>query len=570
MTREGRIPHRPVDVAGFMATLYQATSFEAAAERLLEMMAERTRAAANHLVLLRGMVHLRPGNGYRGLAVREFDVGDNGGTGGSGSHGERDRQGDVEDNGSGPGAMPSMTAWHWVEAESAPVLLDVHTGQARGADNALLHHEAGRRIDFRSRNHLLGRHAAEVMAFPLRHAGQRLSGFVSLELADQIDGTAWSGFASALQLMVDIAAPFIDGLPRAPRPALHGDPELPVIGATMRPYIEDLRLFANTDETLLLFGETGVGKSRLAKWCWKQSARANRPFVPVNLAAEPENLREGTLFGWKKGAFTGAITERRGLVPEASGGTLFIDEIDKLPLPGQAMLLSLLDDGHYRVIGDSELHHADIRFIVGTNANLEQAVEQGRLTRDLYYRIRVLPVAILPLRQRRDEITPWAEYMIKGLHAKSRRGGLAHLEAAAGARLEMESWPGNLRQLHSVVKRAYAFAGDGDTVSVTISHVERALAYELPQQKDALWRALERAAAAFVVEAQRRGELPLKHADVLTGFILKEATARLGEREAFTVLGRAKSLETSNHRSVLKRELSKVDALAKLLGHSRS
>lgn len=554
------------DVGMFLTDLYRVTSFEDTAELLLGRMTDSAAATlapapgSRPATLLRGMVHLRPDEGYRAVAVRELDE-RSGGAGGPEAR-----------------VLPSLTAWSWVADTSGPVLLDVLFETARGADGAELERSSRSRSDFRSRGQLLGRHATHIMGWPLRRPGKRSSGFVSLELSiEMADDSAdvgvprWPELATSLQTLVDVAAPFLCELPRASGQGLSSEPGLPVIGAAMRELVDLLRLFAATDDTLLLLGETGVGKSQLARWCWKNSSRADQRFVTARLTGA-ETLRDGTLFGWKKGAFTGASDDRRGLVAEASGGTMFIDEVDKLSLDGQATLLELLDDGRYRALGDDEERQADIRFIVGSNADLEKAVEEGRFLEDLYYRIRVVPVTLPPLRERRDEIVRWAEFLVTRLHEEQDRGGGAHLEAAASALLEGQSWPGNVRMLHSVVTRAYRMAtqeaGDGD-VNLSAVHVERALALDRPRrvQGDALWQSMERAAAAFVSEAvQRDPGLALDLADAFRGFVLQEATARVGERDAFRVLDQIKSLKSSYHRKILDRERKKVEELARALG----
>lgn len=533
--------------------LHQARSFEQAAAQTLDVvLAEAGRAARDtDAQVLRGMVHLRPDDSYEGIAVREI---------GAGADGDER-----------PRFMPSATAWRWVAEARDAVLLDVRAGSVRGASGAVLTEKAARRADFRSRSVLLGREASLIIALPLRRPGGRVDGFISLEMAATIALDAWPVLAAGLQILADVAASFLCELPRAPREALRGDKDLPVIGQRMRPIVEDLKLFAEMDDTILLQGETGVGKSRLARWCCKQSARSERPFVAVNLSEVSEGLREGTLFGWTRGAFTGAIGAREGYVAAAEGGTLFIDEIDKLPREGQAMLLSLMDEGMFRVIGENEARHADVRFMVGTNANLKEAVAQGRFLKDLYYRIRDVPKTIPPLRQRRDEIVPWAEHMIAGRHEKTQRPGEVRLEAAAGRLLEAQDWPGNLRQLNSVVKRAYAYArrdaqGGGD-IWVRVPHMEHALIDEADPSPETLRKRLERAAVAFVDHALTIEEgLTLDHASALRHFVLTEAVARLGRQEGFRVLGREKSLRGGNSAKVVEQERKHWHALAEALG----
>ena len=545
-----------MELCAFIHELHSTSTFEQAAERLLDRaLGCIGPELADTVTVLRGMVHLRPDDSYRGVVLRQV----------------------VEVETAGVQFMPSTTAWRWVVRAQGPVLLDVQRAQVTFFGNPSRPSEATQRPDFRSRDAVLTRHATHILACPLRRAGQRLDGYLSLEVAVQGEPAEWSEFVRQLQCLVDIAAPFVGELPRELIAGTGGEPGLPVIGAKMREKIDDLRLFAATDCTILLSGETGVGKFYLARWCWQQSARKDRPFERVDLAERPENLREGELFGWRKGSFSGAIDNRIGLVERVTGGTLFIDEIDKLPLAGQAMLLSLLDDGQYRVIGDSEQRYADVRFIVGTNVDLAAAMERGAFLPDLYYRIQELPFHLPPLRQRRDEIVRWARYQLNELQKKAQRRGEIRLAAAADALLERQEWPGNVRQLGSVMMRAYQFAardaGEGE-LHVGARHVERALTNDTPPDRDALWRNLERAAKEFVTQAQALREespervLTLEHADAFKGFVLRDAVARVGEREAFQLLGEEKRLDSSNHRRVLRREEQRVMALARALGRA--
>lgn len=541
-------------VSTLLTALRGAASFEDAASLVLELMLPElaTATEGTEATVLRGMVHLRPGGSYAGVFVHELD---------HAAHPPARPDARL---------LPSSTAWHWVEQVRAPLVLDVNAGRALSADGQDLAPAQALLRDFRSREAVLGRHTTHIMAFPLLRPGGSVDGFVSIELSVADAVRFGPELAAGLQELAEVAAPFLRELPRASRDAPDPDPLLPVVGPSMRSRIDDLRLFASQDETLLLHGETGVGKSQLAGWCVRQSPRAERPFVPVNLATVPENLREGTLFGWIRGAFSGATESRDGLVAEAEGGTLFIDEIDKLPLSGQAILLSLLDDGQYRVLGDSALRHADVRFIVGTNADLRAEVEAGRFSRDLFYRIQVLPIEIPPLRARRDEIIPWAEHMIRGLQGKSGRDGDATLEPAAGALLAGQHWPGNLRQLHSVIKRAYTLGtrNAGPHVHVNLSCVQQALGYEGRPVSDDVLTAFERAAEAFVsVALARDGGLPLDHTKAFSGFVVREAVNRMGgdKRAACMLLGRAKHVELNNHQAMVKRELQRIDKLVAAL-----
>lgn len=334
----------------------------------------------------------------------------------------------------------------------------------------------------------------------------------------------------------------------------------------MDPVVAMLRMFADLEETLLLRGPTGTGKSHLARWCHAQSHRRHAPFVVVHLHALPDGLREGELFGWRRGAFTGATRDHEGAVQRAEGGTLFIDEVDKLPLATQAGLLRLIEDRRYQAMGDGRERVANVRVMVGTNAPLEAEVAAGRFLEDLYYRIHVLPVEIPPLADRLDELREWATLALDGKEA--------HLTAEAESALRAFPWPGNLRQLRSVVVRAYAFArGEGpDAVEIRDAHVRRSLAMEAALGRESTLSGLRRAAESFVSESAARattgrGPLDCELAEAFTGLVLEAAIARFGgEREAFLHFGMEDRLKGGNHLKTWRREQERIARLAAVLG----
>jgi DNA-binding NtrC family response regulator len=353
---------------------------------------------------------------------------------------------------------------------------------------------------------------------------------------------------------------------------------LPVVGVAMTPVIQRLRVFARQEETLLLAGPTGVGKSRLARWCHDESRRGTRTFETLSLLGVPEELQLGELFGWKKGAFTGAIRDNPGSVARAQGGTLFIDEIDKLSLRAQAGLLQFLDSHTFRSLGESGRERAaDVRIIVGTNVDLRGSVREGRFREDLYYRINVLPVRVPPLAERADEIALWAHYMVQRRHLESRHPGRVQLAEAAAERLQVASWPGNLRQLDNIVRRAYALAAalpvneTRTELVVEHEHVEAAL-HDEGDGEESLVTLLRRAASAFVRESGRRRcegrlELDLDQADAFRSFVLGSAIQMAGGREqAVQWLGKGHLLASRNHHRLLRRESKKLKSFCRALG----
>ncbi len=214
---------------------------------------------------------------------------------------------------------------------------------------------------------------------------------------------------------------------------------------------------AEVDSTVLVLGETGVGKELAARAIHANSARKDKPFVTVNCGALPETLLESELFGHTKGAFTGAISERTGLFREAHGGILFLDEIGDLSLPLQVKLLRALQEKEVRPVGGDRAHSVDVRVVAATNRDLAELVSQGQFRNDLYYRIAVIPLWIPPLRERKEDILPLAEHFIK----KHRKGGKkqpAGLDHSAQKALLDYSWPGNIRELENAIEHALAMA----------------------------------------------------------------------------------------------------------------
>jgi DNA-binding NtrC family response regulator len=346
----------------------------------------------------------------------------------------------------------------------------------------------------------------------------------------------------------------------------------PVIGASTAGMMRILGVFARQDETILLSGPTGVGKSRLARWCHAQSPRRDQVFETVRLLSVPEDLQMAELMGWRRGAFTGAVRDTPGALERATRGTLFIDEIDKLSLKAQAGLLQVLEERRYHPLGDNASERrADVRFIVSTNVDLHAEVRAGRFREDLYYRINVLPVRLPSLEERLDELPSWAEHMFLRRHAESGDRGALHITDEAMQLLAGTPWPGNLRQLDNIVRRAYAImiADRGDAASpATLArrHVEQALGYEHRPQALGLVATLWRAARAFVDEAERRepsgARLALDLADAFRGLVLGAAIERRGGRDAaFVLLDQASLLRGRNHHRVLRRELDRVRAL---------
>ena len=209
---------------------------------------------------------------------------------------------------------------------------------------------------------------------------------------------------------------------------------------------------AQTDSAVVLYGETGTGKEVLAKYIHRHSKRSNEAFIAVNCANFPEHLVESELFGYEKGAFTGANTEGKiGLFEAAERGTLFLDEIAELPMPLQSKLLRVLESGEVRRVGSYVYRKIDFRLIAATNKDLQKLAAEGKFREDLYYRLNVFPVLIPPLRERPDDIEALAERFLEQTNKKY--GSQVILDASTMDTFKKYSWPGNVRELRNIIER---------------------------------------------------------------------------------------------------------------------
>jgi DNA-binding NtrC family response regulator len=227
--------------------------------------------------------------------------------------------------------------------------------------------------------------------------------------------------------------------------------------------LEIVKVVAPTTATVLITGETGVGKEVVARRIHAMSERWNRNFVAVNCGAIPENLVETTLFGHERGAFTGAYEVHHGLFEQAEGGSLFLDEIDSLPLAAQARLLRVLQGGEFERVGGKQRLSADVRVIAAASLRLDKFIAEGTFRKDLYYRINVVPIFIPPLRERREDLLPLVNHILEQLSTKYKKV-IKALSEAATARLMQYDWPGNVRELENVLERSFLFS-TGPTMS---------------------------------------------------------------------------------------------------------
>lgn len=222
--------------------------------------------------------------------------------------------------------------------------------------------------------------------------------------------------------------------------------------------IKDLIIkIANSQASVLLTGESGTGKEMFARAIHMCSKRKNKPFVAINCAALPQTLLESELFGYEKGAFTGALKQKKGKFEQANEGTIFLDEIGEMNIQTQSKLLRVLQEREYERVGGLETIKIDIRVITATNRDLEEAIKAGDFREDLYYRINVIPIHIPPLRERREDIPLLAEYFLKKFNVDYRKN--IELISMEVIDIFMEyDWPGNIRELKNVIERAVAIA----------------------------------------------------------------------------------------------------------------
>jgi len=230
--------------------------------------------------------------------------------------------------------------------------------------------------------------------------------------------------------------------------------------AALRQIVSQIDLVAPTDASVLILGETGTGKELVAHEIHRRSKRKEKALVRVNCASIPKELYESEFFGHAKGAFTGAIKDRAGRFEAAEGGTLFLDEIGEVPLDLQGKLLRALQEKRYERVGEDRTRFADVRIVAATNRDLKKEVAAGRFREDLYYRLNVFPIQVVPLRERKEDVAQLAQHFIK-LSAKELGCPKPRLTQAGMVQLQSYDWPGNIRELRNVIERAVILAGGG-------------------------------------------------------------------------------------------------------------
>jgi len=249
-----------------------------------------------------------------------------------------------------------------------------------------------------------------------------------------------------------------------------GGPEILGESAALRQSLEQVQRVAGTDATVLLLGESGTGKELFARAVHHQSPRRERPFLALNCAAIPDNLLESELFGYEKGAFTGATASKRGKLEIADRGTLFLDEIGDLPPALQGKLLRVLEQKQFERVGGNDTRTVDIRLVAATNKDLRALAGTPAFRQDLYFRLSVFPITIPPLRDRREDVTLLARHFAACFAAEQKRRGPVTFDPAALDAMREYSWPGNVRELENAIERALIL-GDGNVIHVEHLHL---------------------------------------------------------------------------------------------------
>ena len=321
--------------------------------------------------------------------------------------------------------------------------------------------------------------------------------------------------------------------------------------------------------TVFIQGPSGSGKEIVARSIHLRSARASGPFVPVNCGAIPRELLESELFGYEKGAFTGAMRDRAGLMELSSGGTLFLDEIGDMPLDMQVKLLRMIEERSFTRVGGSKSISIDVRFVCATHRDLRQLIEEEKFREDLFYRINVFPILLPPLRERLEDIPTLVGFIIKRFEAQGFPKPPVLTESALEV-LKSYEWPGNVRELRNILERAGALYADRQIDADLMSHM---LFPDQPRQlveeQDAIWDALAEFAQDEPVVSDRTVEAALATMEPSEA---RDQSIRtlLSSTADFSLKDHIAALESDFIRIALTDSDNSVSAAARMLGIQRT
>ena len=528
-----------------LAKLRAAVSFEDAADALLDaIIALAGSCSRDDITLLRCGIVLTGARGLRGAVGRGLVT-----------------PSGVE------GRPPSRTAINMVAELGEPVFINVgrcqveparwdHGGAPRPDTPEL---PEPRAVTGATRTLLAASDATHIYALPVRR-GPRVEGLLTLEwrCRDELDAplSVWEELAQDVVLLADIAAPSMLSRPHAEVPNAGAVLGLPVVGATMRPVLAQLDVFARGSGTVLLGGPTGAGKSSLAEWVHRRSPRSKGPFRTLHLQNLPPEEMSAYLFGWERGAFTGAVAAYPGEVAQAQGGTLFLDEVGVLHPEAQVQLLQFLLTRRYRRRGHvGEDATSDVRIVAATNLDLERAVAERRFPEDLYLRLAKRSVEVPGLDERRDEIPDWARLLLRRHHLREAKRADADLSAEAVAALCAMPWPGSLHALDNAVGAARDLAASEGGEGALLVDVQHVLGVTRPRRRGRVGDRVEAALLGAVqtwLDALAEGgageALTWASAKGLfRSYLLVGAVQRWGLREGFTRIGEEKRFLSGNH-----------------------
>ena len=473
---------------------------------------------------VRGILHLRTDSAYRHVAIVESD----------GSL--------VNEN----SLRPSTTAWSLIDKHRLPVSIIVNRGEALlvGTESSfeLADGVSVIPIDPSRSIQALGKRATtHLLALPITGLQGSLEGMVSLEFrCIAIDRELnWEVLVPKLQIRLIVGSPHLLALP-APAEPLDLPKVLPVPSKWFSDKATLLKVFASQKQTVLITGPTGSGKTHLAQWIHSNSPQRGGNFVEAHLNQMTDDVGLPHLFGWTKGAYTGAQTSNEGWAPQAQGGTFFLDEIDTLSIKQQQGLLGFLDTGRFTVMGSGETKQlTDVRFIVATNADLRTMVDEGLFRADLYHRINTLVIDIPPIKERRDEIPAWARHF-GNVHAETMDPPNRVLFTSdAITILAQQAFPGNLREVRRAVVNACAYAQadssfTNDGLVVDRRHLEEVLGMARLSSRGDSVSLLHRSAQVLVDEALghpdgRVHESVLRHKGLLFDMVWLVAVQTVGD-----------------------------------------